>query len=54
MTNKIIDSKHNSIYKYLKKIATKKVFRKEQNKTILIGPPCYQIIFRWKKEIEYF
>ena len=33
MTNKIIDTKHNTSYKYFKKIATKKGFRKEKNKS---------------------
>lgn len=54
MGNRIIDSKHNSTYKYLKKIATKKSFRKEHNKTILVGPHVIKSFLDGKKEIEYF
>lgn len=54
MTNKIIDSKHNTSYKYFKKIATKKSFRKEKNKTILVGPHIINSFLEAKKDIECF
>ena len=54
MTNKIIDTKHNASYKYFKKIATKKGFRKEKNKTILIGPHIINTFLQAKKDIECF
>jgi TrmH family RNA methyltransferase len=54
MTNKIIDTKHNATYKYFKKIATKKGFRKEKNKTILIGPHLINTFLQAKKDIECF
>ena len=54
MTNKIIDSKHNTSYKYFKKIATKKSFRKEKNKTILVGPHIINSFLKAKKDIECF
>ena len=54
MTNKIIDSKHNASYKYFKKIATKKSFRKEENKTILVGPHIINSCLEVKKDIECF
>ncbi len=54
MTNKIIESKHNTSYKYFKKIATKKSFRKEQNKTILVGPHIINSFLNVKKDIECF
>ena len=54
MTNKIIDTKHNTLYKYFKKIATKKGFRKEKNKTILIGPHIINTFLQTKKDIECF
>jgi hypothetical protein len=46
MTNKIINTKHNALYKYFKKIATKKSFRKEKNKTILVGPHLINIFLQ--------
>ena len=51
MTNKIIDTKHNATYKYFKKIATKKGFRKEKNKTILIGPHLIKTFLHAKKDV---
>ncbi|MBT5150324.1 MAG: RNA methyltransferase [Nitrosomonadales bacterium] len=54
MLNKIIDSKHNTSYKYFKKIATKKNFRKEKNKTILIGPHIIKTFLDAKKDIHCF
>ena len=54
MTNKIIDSKYNTSYKYFKKIATKKSFRKEKNKTILVGPHIINSFLEAKKDIECF
>jgi TrmH family RNA methyltransferase len=54
MTNKIIDTKHNATYKYFKKIATKKGFRKEKNKTILIGPHLINTFLQAKKDVECF
>ncbi len=54
MTNKIIDTKHNASYKYFKKIATKKGFRKEKNKTILVGPHLINTFLQAKKDIECF
>jgi RNA methyltransferase, TrmH family len=54
MTNKIIDTKHNASYKYFKKIATKKCFRKEKNKTILVGPHIINTFLQAKKDIECF
>jgi RNA methyltransferase, TrmH family len=54
MTNKIIDSKHNVSYKYFKKVATKKGFRKEKNKTILVGPHLINTFLQAKKDIECF
>ncbi|MBT5166404.1 MAG: RNA methyltransferase [Nitrosomonadales bacterium] len=52
MANKSIDSKHNISYKYFKKVASKKKFRKEQNKTMLIGPHIIKTFLDAKKEIE--
>ena len=54
MTNKIIDTKHNASYKYFKRIATKKSFRKEKNKTILVGPHLINTFLKAKKDIECF
>ena len=54
MTYKIIDSKHNATYKYFKKIASKKSFRKEKNKTILVGPHIINSFLEAKKGIECF
>ena len=54
MTNKISDSKHNTSYKYFKKIATKKSFRKDKNKTILVGPHIINSFLDVKKDIECF
>jgi RNA methyltransferase, TrmH family len=54
MTNKIIDSKQNASYKYFKKIATKKNFRKEKNKTILVGPHIINTFLKAKKDVECF
>ena len=54
MMNKIIDSKHNPSYKYFKKIAAKKSFRKEKNKTILVGPHIINTFLEAKKDIECF
>ena len=54
MTNKIIDSKQNASYKYFKKIATKKSFRKEKNKTILVGPHIINTFLKAKKDVECF
>jgi len=52
--NKTIDSKHNPFYKYFKKIAVKKSFRKETNKTILVGPHIINVFLEAKKDIECF
>ena len=54
MTNKIIDSKQNASYKYFKKIATKKSFRNEKNKTILVGPHIINTFLKAKKDVECF
>ena len=54
ITKKIIDTKHNATYKYFKKIATKKGFRKEKNKTILVGPHIINTYLQAKKGIECF